>query len=510
MKIKTVVGYARVSSREQAEDSHALEQQIARLKAAGATEIFQDIQSGSRDNRPALKHLLDLVHKQEVDEVIITRIDRLARSLPKLRECIYDYHQAGVNLKILDQQIDLNTSQGKLMVNILGSLAEWETDLLSERIRHGKEYRRTKKAASECYPWGYQVVKDKYVLDNRLFLCLISDRPPNYLELYHEDNLTKLPGLTIKQIARNCVDIFLEKKGSSRALKAIFNKYGLNKISYKRNSRDSLLHWTPTGFNLWLTNHVLCGHTAYLKRITIGKGKRKLNKPEDWMIIRDTHPENRLITDEELAEIQEILKFNSKTGHFNFNQDLDNPICYRPHAYQTGLVFCAECGSKCITKSATRRTGGKYYYFACRYAGMGCSNKKSTRKQNIEDVLINTLVERSHILASKSDKIPTLNQEKSENLQTLESRLEALDKIPGFDPDIEKVKDKVRQQIAEEINPFISDAIAQKTTEEIICAGNNLAIWHTLTPDEKVKVYHQIVQRILVYNKEVVTVILKI
>ena len=120
-----VVGYARVSSREQAVDSHALEQQIARLEAAGATEIFKDIQSGSRDDRPALNELMDLVHQRKVDEVIITRIDRLARSLTKLRECIDVFQEVGVNLRILDQQIDLSTSQGKLMANVLGSLAEW-------------------------------------------------------------------------------------------------------------------------------------------------------------------------------------------------------------------------------------------------------------------------------------------------------------------------------------------------------------------------------------------------
>ncbi|MTJ52651.1 resolvase [Anabaena sp. UHCC 0253] len=509
MKIKRVVGYARVSSREQAEDSHALEQQIARLKAAGATEIFQDIQSGSRDDRPALKQLLDLVHKKAVDEVIITRIDRLARSLPKLRECIHDYHQAQVNLKILDQQIDLNTSQGKLMVNILGSLAEWETDLLSERIQHGKAYRRNKKAASESYPWGYQVVNDKYELDHRLFLCLLSDRPANYLELYHEDDLTKLPGLTIKQIARDCINIFLEKKGVARALKEIFNKYGILKKTAKRNSRSSIFHWTPAGFNRWLNNPVLCGHTAYFQRVSISKGKSKRNKPEDWMIIHDTHPEHRLITDEELVEIKQIINFNSKIGGFSFNQDFDNPICYQPYAYQTGLVFCAECNSRCITKTNNYK-GQKYSYFACRYVGMGCSNKKSARKQNIEDALINTLVERSHVLASESDTIPNLNQEKSENLKALESRLEALEQIPGFDPDLEKIKDKTRQQIAEEINPFLYDAIAQKTTEEIIIAGNNLAIWYTLSSDDKVKIYHQIVQRILIRNGEVESVILKI
>ncbi|MBD2681727.1 MULTISPECIES: fdxN element excision recombinase XisF [Nostoc] len=507
--MKRIVGYARVSSREQAVDSHALEQQIARLKAAGATEIYQDIQSGSNDDRPALKKLIDLVHSQQVDEVIITRIDRKARSLPKLRECIDIYHKSGVNLRILDQQIDLNTSQGKLMVNVLGSLAEWETDLLSERIRHGKEHRRNKRAACESYPWGYQVVNDKYQLDTRLFLCLISDRPDNYLELYNEDDVKKLPGLTIKQIARDCIDIFLQVKGISRALKVIFQKYGITRKHNKRNSRDSILHWTTAGFNNWLTNPVLRGHTAYFQRITISKGKRKKNKPEDWQIIHDTHPEHRLITETEVVEIEQILKFNSKTGHFSFNQDPNNPVCYREYAYQTGLVFCAECGSKCITKSAKHKQG-MYYYFACRYADMGCGNKKSTRKSNIENSLIHTLVQRSQTLANELDEQPTREQQKSEKLKQLESRLEALEKIPGFDPDLEKLKEKIRLQITEEINPFLSDSILNKSTEEIIRAGNNLAIWHTLSPDEKVKIYHQIVHQITIRNAEVEEVILKI
>src|SRR5919199_4363181 len=181
-----VVGYARVSSREQAIDSHALEQQIARLEAAGATKIFQDIQSGRRDDRPALKELMDLVHNREIDELRITRIDRLARSLTKLRDCIDVFQEAGVNLRILDQQIDLSTPQGKLMANVLGSLAEWETDLLSERIRHGKQHRRNKKTACDTSPWGYRVVNDKYELDNRPFLCLLLNRPANYLDLYNE------------------------------------------------------------------------------------------------------------------------------------------------------------------------------------------------------------------------------------------------------------------------------------------------------------------------------------
>lgn len=151
-----------------------------------------------------------------------------------------------------------------------------------------------------------------------------------------------------------------------------------------------------------------------------------------------------------------------------------------------------------------------YYYFACRYAGMGCGNKKSTRKSTIENALINTLVQRSQTLANELESQSTREQEKSEKLKQLESRLEALEKIPGFDPDLEKLKEKIRLQIAEEINPFLSDSILNKSTEEIIRAGNNLAIWHTLSPDEKVKIYHQIVHQITIRNAEVEEVILKI
>jgi len=502
-----VVGYARVSSREQAFDSQALEQQIARLEAAGGTKIFKDIQSGSRDDRPALNELMNLVHNREIDEVIITRIDRLARSLTKLRECIDVFQEAGVNLQILDQQIDLSTSQGKLMANVLGSLAEWETDLLSERTRHGKQHRRNKKTACDTSPWGYRVVKDKYELDHRPFLCLIENRPANYLDLYSEVP-EKLPGLTIKQITRDCIDIFLQERGVRRAVRAIFKKYGIAKTSAHKNGEDGIFHWTPGGFNGWLTNPVLCGHTVYFKKLTIGKGKRKLNDPANWQIISDTHPEHRLLTDEEAAEIKEIIKFNARVGHFSLNKDPSCPDIYREHTYQSGLVFCAECSSKCTSKSAKKKQG-HYYYFACRYAGMGCGNLKSTRKQTIEDVLIKTLVQTAATLGHESNTQRLASPEKSDKLKQLEARLEALEKIPGFDPDLESLKAKTRQQITEEINPFLSESLASKTAEEIVRAGNNLAIWYTLSNDDKFKIYRKIVQRITIHNAEVKSIVLK-
>ena len=69
-----VAGYARISSREQIQDSTALAQQINRLKTSGAQDIFVDIESGSKDDRPEFNNLMELVRTRQLDEVIVTRL----------------------------------------------------------------------------------------------------------------------------------------------------------------------------------------------------------------------------------------------------------------------------------------------------------------------------------------------------------------------------------------------------------------------------------------------------
>ncbi|MEG4962657.1 MULTISPECIES: recombinase family protein [unclassified Microcoleus] len=292
-----ILGYARVSTREQALNSHALEQQQARLKEAGVTETLTDVQSGRKNDRLQLKKLIKFIKSGEVKEIVVTRIDRLARSTAKFAEISQLCLEFGVNLRSLDQKIDLNTSQGKFMANLLACLAELETDQISERVRHGNNYRRQKEKACNSYPFGYQVKKDKYVLDERLFLCLLNERPANYLELYGEElEVSQPPSLTVKQIVRDCVDIFFQQKGLSRAIRTIYAKYGIAKSPTKKTGHDSIINWTSDSFRKWLLNPVLQGHTAYGKKITMAKGKTKITDPSQWKIIENTHTEHRLIT----------------------------------------------------------------------------------------------------------------------------------------------------------------------------------------------------------------------
>ncbi|BBD60724.1 resolvase [Nostoc sp. HK-01] len=510
LDLEIKVGYARVSSREQAVNSHALDQQIQRLKDSGAYLIIVDVQTGKKDNRPGLIKLMQLVKENQIAEVIITRLDRLGRSVPLIRKNILVFQETGINLRVLDQLIDLKTAQGMFMINLLASLAEMEVDQLSERVKHGKQHRRNQHAVCECVPFGYKAEKLRYQLDQTPFLCLLLERPNNYADMYHEEDIDKLPGLRSAQLARDCIDIFFKTKGVSRACREICNKYGIQHTHSKKNGNDKIFHWSPQGLRRWLTNPVLRGHTVYNKRIKTSTGQRKNVDPKDWQIIYDTHPNDRLISDEEATEIENILEFNSsRCGAFLYNYDSSKPDGYGEFAYQRGLVYCAECNCKCITKTY----GGKirYHYYACRHASQGCKNRKATRKDAIEKALISHLLQQSFVLQARalhtnspSPELPT----KSSKLTKLEARLAKLEEIPDFDPELEALKQKTLREIQEEINPFSTNAIDTKTVEEIIQAGNNLFIWYTLTHDDKVAIYSRLVEKITVRNGYVESIIL--
>ena len=508
-----ILGYARVSTREQAQNSHALEQQQARLKEAGATEILTDVKSGRKNDRAQLKKLTELIKAGKVKEIIATRIDRIARSTGKFAEIAQLCLEFGVNLRILDQDIDLNTSQGKFMANLLASLAELETDQISERVRHGNNYRRGKKKACTSYPFGYQVKEDKYVLDERPFLCLLNERPANYLELYGEElEVSQSPSLTVKQIVRDCIDIFIQQKGLSRAIRIIYAKYGIVKSPTKKNGNDSIMNWTSSSLRKWLLNPVLQGHTAYRKKITMGKGKTKETDSSQWQIIENTHLEHRLITQEEAAEIQKIIEFKQGMSSLNFNKNLALPDVYGDYAYQSGLVFCGACYCKSISKTRTSKDGlTKYHYYGGRHSGKGCNNTESTRKSVIEQQLIKKLLEAATTIQVEPETPVTKKEpEPNPRLRSLQEKLEALEKVSTFDPDIEAIKAKTLQEIEKLLNPFATKDFENQTAAEIIQAGNNLAIWHTLSNDEKVKIFPLLVERITVRSGVVESIELKL
>lgn len=125
------IGYARVSSTGQNETA-----QVDLLTRHGAEEIFTDKASGTkRDGRPKLAEAIRYARKGDV--LMVTRLDRLARSVPDLHAITRELQAKGVDLIATEQNIDTTTPTGRLMFNMLGAIAEFETDLRKERQLEG-------------------------------------------------------------------------------------------------------------------------------------------------------------------------------------------------------------------------------------------------------------------------------------------------------------------------------------------------------------------------------------
>lgn len=148
-------GYARVSSAGQ-----SLDDQIARLKAAGCEIVrAEKITGTTRQGRAELDTLLAFLRSG--DELWITRIDRLARSIRDLDNIVTELRSAGVTLKATEQPIDASTPAGKAFLSMLGVFAEFETALRSERQREGIE---AAKRAGKYIGKGRPAVIDKVAI----------------------------------------------------------------------------------------------------------------------------------------------------------------------------------------------------------------------------------------------------------------------------------------------------------------------------------------------------------
>jgi len=125
------IGYGRVSTRDQ----HPEAQHDA-LTAAGCDEVFLDKASGKLARRPQLDNALRAANR-EGDQLVITKLDRLGRSLANLIDLSGQLHTRGVDLVVLDQGIDTSSAAGRMFFQMLGSIAEFEGALASERTLDG-------------------------------------------------------------------------------------------------------------------------------------------------------------------------------------------------------------------------------------------------------------------------------------------------------------------------------------------------------------------------------------
>ena len=140
--------YARVSTVNHGQDAGLQTREMRQFAEARgwklADEYVDKGVSGAKDSRPELNRLMADAHKRKFDVVLVWKLDRFGRSLRHLVNALAEFESLGIAFVSLSDNLDLSTASGRLMFNIIGAMAEFERELIQERVRAGIRNARAK------------------------------------------------------------------------------------------------------------------------------------------------------------------------------------------------------------------------------------------------------------------------------------------------------------------------------------------------------------------------------
>ena len=163
------IGYARVSTRDQAQNGVSLEVQKFKIQAFCdakdwelITVLADEGHSAKNLNRPGMQQIINGSRKKQFDIVVILKLDRLTRSVKDLGYLVEDiFNKNGIAFSSLQDNFDTSTANGRMVMNMLATIAQWERDIISERTRDAMEYMKSKFRRVGAIPFGYTIEGDK-------------------------------------------------------------------------------------------------------------------------------------------------------------------------------------------------------------------------------------------------------------------------------------------------------------------------------------------------------------
>jgi len=166
-----IIGYARVSTYDQ-----SIELQKDALTAAGCERIFTDVASGAKNARPGLEEAMSFC--REGDTLVVWKLDRMGRSMAHLIKTVQTLEERRINFRSLTEQIDTTTSGGRLIFYMFGALAEFERDVIRERVQAGLKSARARgrKGGRPPVPEATKAMVRALFADKELSIKQICDR----------------------------------------------------------------------------------------------------------------------------------------------------------------------------------------------------------------------------------------------------------------------------------------------------------------------------------------------
>jgi site-specific DNA recombinase len=420
--------YCRVSTDEQAREGVSLDEQQERLKAYcramgwnGEIVLFiDDGYSAKNMERPQLVKLLHQVEKGTISKVLVTKLDRMSRRLLDLLQLIDLLHQHSVSFISISESFDTHTPSGRLTLQVLGAVAEFERERIRERVFENMLHSANQGKWLTQSPYGYDLKEKELVINN-------------------EES----------EIVKRVFDLYLDKGWGYYSIAKQLNGDGIPSKQKKE--------WSVRSIKLMLTNPVYKG-TLVWNRIDRSKSKEhQVKDDEDWVVIDDVLP---VIIDKEIWE--------SVQKKISTKQKMHPRSETSPHLLG-GFLKCGRCGAGMSISWMGPRTKRWRVYRCSANKNKGTCTSKSYKSEEVENwfkqglLNLSKTLDHSFILQlamkAKKDEQHTTQQ----RIQTAKNRYKR--KVEAYTAGLIELKDL--QEEKDRMEAFINEASESKSSNEI-------------------------------------------
>lgn len=449
--------YVRVSTLNQI-DRDSLSTQRSRLQAYceanGFTvrEIYEDAGFSAKDtNRPALKRLFSDIRKGRIHAVLVTRLDRITRSLRDLVKLVDFFQEHHVKFISISQNIDSSGPFGRFMRDLLGLIAQLEREVTAERVSEDMHHRALQGK------WNGGVIPYGYTTRQRTLRELIESGMEEHRAAAEATRICPEPKKLYvdsqeARIVREIFRVYAETRSLRKTTQAL-NSRGLR-------TRNGAL-WAASSVRRILTNPTYSGKIWYGKRKTNPEnGRLEPVSPDEWKVVDGE--QEAIVSTEMFQEVQEILSTKTR-----------KPTRAKNSYLLAGLLRCGKCGGPMYGYTFTKRgTNKTYVYYKCHNntsKGRAVCDGMTVPGREIEDYVVNELMrlsedvtflndrekmlsalrkEAEHVLKGKDERLQSLKAEERKLQARLDTLLEKLENGLIEDSDFERRYRQIKPEIA--------------------------------------------------------------
>jgi site-specific DNA recombinase len=376
----------------QREKGESIKNQISRLTeyvngSHNKIKIYEDAGYSAKDtNRPAINRLLIDIKEGKVNSVIVTKLDRITRSIKDLIELLELFEDHGVAFKSITQPLDTSTAMGRGFLRLLGEFAQIEREMTSERVGEDMRHRAKKgRWNGGVIPYGYTV---RNMEINKLIKSgLTKEKAEKKVsKKYPEDKM-----LYINQDEKSDIKKIYDKYIEVESLRAVTEWLNSNGFRTRNNKT-----WAAASISRILTNPTYIGKIWYNKRISSKTTGRIKNRPrEEWIVNDGLH--KAIISDKTFNKVQAIIKRQAHKPRRKLSDYL-----------LSGLVRCGKCEGSMYGYTHRKKTpkGERLYgYYVCHNnkskGGSVCKGNRISQEV-LETIVIDKILE---LTVSKEFKI---------------------------------------------------------------------------------------------------------